>query len=218
MLTLYKNKYRSESARAQWWDYRNCGAYFITICTKDREYYFGNVKNGKMILSPLGEIAHQLWLEIPNHHNRIELDEFVVMPNHIHGIIIIQNPDQTSVVGNDENHITIPVGTGHALSLRNADKWQTTDDALYQQDINEKKNEILGKNRYQNIGKNSISSIIGSYKSAVTKHANKLGLPNGWQTRFYDRIIRDADEFERITEYIINNPEKWELDRFYRLG
>lgn len=88
-MTLYKNKYRSESARAQWWDYGWAAAYFVTICTKDRRHYFGEVNDGKMNLTPVGAIADVLWYEIKNHANHVELDEFVVMPNHIHGILVL---------------------------------------------------------------------------------------------------------------------------------
>ncbi len=93
-MTKYMNKYRSESARAQWWDYGWNGAYFITICTADREHFFGEIKNGKMILSPTGVIADLLWHEITNHSKYVELGDFVVMPNHIHGILILDKPNE----------------------------------------------------------------------------------------------------------------------------
>jgi REP element-mobilizing transposase RayT len=182
-MTKYLNKYRSESARAQWWDYGWNGAYFITICTADREHFFGEIKNGKMILSPTGVIADLLWHEITNHSKFVELGDFVVMPNHIHGILILDKPNEFVV---NENKQTI--------------------------DENEK---TIGQNRFQNIGKNTVSSIIGSYKSAVTKHANRLGLKNGWQTRFHDHIIRNDAEYQRISNYIVNNPNKWIEDKFY---
>ena len=73
---------------------------------------------------------------------------------------------------------------------------------------------VRGQKRFQNQGKNTLSSIVGSYKSAVTKHANRLGLDNGWQPRFHDHIIRDQNEFERIRNYIINNPANWNTDKF----
>ena len=95
-MTKYLNKYRSESARAQWWDYGWNGAYFITICTADREHFFGEIKNGKMILSPTGVIADLLWHEITNHSKYVELGDFVVMPNHIHGILILNKPNETA--------------------------------------------------------------------------------------------------------------------------
>jgi REP element-mobilizing transposase RayT len=182
-MTKYLNKYRSESARAQWWDYGWNGAYFITICTADREHFFGEIKNGKMILSPTGVIAELLWHEITNHSKFVELGDCVVMPNHIHGILILDKPNETT----------------HT-------KTTTT--------INETK-KTISQNRFQNIGKNTVSSIIGSYKSAVTKHANRLGLKNGWQTRFHDHIIRNDAEYQRISNYIVNNPNKWIEDKFY---
>jgi len=75
-MSLYKNKYRNESARLQTWDYASDGAYFITICTKDREHYFGGIANEKMQLSPIGVIANVLWFEIKNHAKNVELGEF----------------------------------------------------------------------------------------------------------------------------------------------
>ncbi len=94
----FRNKYRSDSVRLQNWNYGWGGAYFITICTKNREFYFGNVVEGVMKLSPAGVIANDLWYEIKNHSKNVELGNFVVMPNHIHGIIILDgnNPDEKS--------------------------------------------------------------------------------------------------------------------------
>lgn len=88
-MTLYKNKYRIESARKPGWDYAANGAYFITICTRDRRRFFGDIQNRKMNLSIAGEIAHKFWHEIPDRFPHVQLDAFVVMPNHIHGILVI---------------------------------------------------------------------------------------------------------------------------------
>ena len=89
----YNNKYRIQSIRLANWDYRSNGAYFITICTKNRIHYFGEIKNGKMQLSNIGIIADILWCEIKYHIPGIQLREFIVMPNHIHGILILNNKD-----------------------------------------------------------------------------------------------------------------------------
>lgn len=89
----------------QTWDYANKGAYFITICTKDRHHYFGHVINGEMVLTNAGVIADILWHEIKNHNKNIELGEFIVMPNHVHGILIL-----------DGKNDLMAVETGHALS------------------------------------------------------------------------------------------------------
>jgi putative transposase len=88
-MALYKNKYRIESARLKGWDYRSAGHYFVTICTWNREQFFGEVAEGEMCLSPIGEIAAQFWVEIPSHYTGVEMNDFVIMPNHVHGIIVI---------------------------------------------------------------------------------------------------------------------------------
>lgn len=171
----YQNKYLIASARWQQWDYGWDAAYFITICTKDRKHHFGKITEGEMELSSAGVLADVFWHEITNHAQNIGLGAFVVMPNHIHGILILDGNG-----GNVDGSTNTP-----------------------------------GQNRFQNQGKNTISSIVGGYKSAVTKHANRLGLPMGWQVRFHDHVIRDDPSFVRITEYIKNNPRNWTDDRFY---
>ena len=144
-----------------------------------------------MELSLQGGMAHRYWLEIPQHFSFVTLDEFVVMPNHVHGIIIIDNPenfsgdDRIAAASVETGH---PVETGHALSLHP---------------------------RFRNQGKNTISAMVGSYKSAVTKCCNDNKVPFGWQSRFHDHIIRDNDEFDRIKNYIVSNPVNWEQDKFF---
>ncbi len=131
-----------------WW-------YYITINTKSHIEWFGEIKNGKMILNSLGKIVSKFWENIPNHFPTVELDYSQIMPNHIHGIIII-------------NKI---VETRHASSLRNKSI--------------------------------TLSNIIGSFKSVVTKGAHENGLNNfSWQPRFYDRIIRNERELYNIRKYI----------------
>lgn len=209
MADKFQNKYRIPSARLQTWDYRWEGAYFITICTKDRIHYFGEVVNNKMSLSNVGILADVFWHEIKNHSKNMTLGEFVVMPNHIHGIIII-NPD----LGHDPDDDP-DIETRHALSLRDPDENHNPDENIdLIKNTNENPHKSIGENRFRNPGKNSISSIIGGYKSAVTKHANRLNLDFGWQTRFYDHIIRDERAFNTISNYIINNPAKWGEDKF----
>ncbi len=179
----YKNKYRIPSARLQNWDYRWSGAYFITICTKDRKHYFGKINNEKMQLSHIGILADVLLYEIKNHSINIEIGEYVVMPNHVHLILILNN-----------DNIDFVVETLHATSLR--------------QQPNQFMSDISPKS-------GSVSTIIRSYKSAVTKHAHRLGFEFEWQTRFHDHIIRDEKSFNKISEYIINNPKNWNEDKFY---
>jgi putative transposase len=193
----FQDKYRIASTRLQNWDYSWAAAYFITIVTKDRKPYFGNITDGKMVLSNVGILADVFLYEIKNHARNTKLGEFVVMPNHIHLVLILNgdnNPENDAVVD-------VVVETGHALSL--------------QQQQQSKHDKTIGQTRFQNQGKNTVSSIIGSYKSAVTKHANRLGYEFGWQTRFYDHIIRDDKSFKRIANYIISNSINWNEDKFY---
>jgi REP element-mobilizing transposase RayT len=92
----YRNKYRIASVRLQNWDYGTNGAYFITICTAHRRHYFGEIVQRKLKASGSGVLARQYWIEIPNHFSFIELGNFVVMPNHVHGILIIEKKTAVS--------------------------------------------------------------------------------------------------------------------------
>ncbi len=97
-MTKFKNKYRIESARAQGWDYKSPGNYFLTIVTYNRHHYFGKIENKQMSLSPIGVIAELCWFEIKNHVKNINLGPYVIMPNHVHGIIsILENTDQKNI-------------------------------------------------------------------------------------------------------------------------
>lgn len=185
-MALFKNKYRIESSRAQWWDYRNAGAYFVTIKCKNDLHYFGKIRGGKMVFSGLGVIADELWNQIPVRNPHVQLGEFVVMPNHIHGILILVETK------NDQGDGADAVETLHATSL--------------QRDTPNRSSQM---SRISPLPQ-SVSTIIRSYKSAVTNHGNRMGFENGWQARFHDRIIRDEAEYNRISDYIRKNPTDWE--------
>ncbi len=88
---LYRNRYRKDSTRLKDGDYSSSGYYFVTICTKNQECSFGDVKDGKVRLTRIGEAAKEYWQEILEHFKNVKLDEYVVMPNHVHGIIVIGN-------------------------------------------------------------------------------------------------------------------------------
>jgi putative transposase len=195
----FQNKYRIPSARLSTWDYSSNGAYFITICTAQRQNYFGEIINAEMHLSQIGEIASKCWHDTPNHFPHFYLDEFTIMPNHIHGIVLIEKPYFENANGFDV------VETRHALSLRKMDIEQAESTEQIKQP----------HPRFRNPGRNTISSMIGSFKSSVTKYCNENKLPFGWQSRFHDHIIRDNDEFHLIRNYIMNNPANWATDKFF---
>jgi putative transposase len=89
-MTLFQQKYRIESARKNNWDYASRGWYFVTVCTENRVCSLGVIKNGQSVLSSIGGFANNCWHEIPSHYSNVYIDEFVVMPNHIHGIVVIE--------------------------------------------------------------------------------------------------------------------------------
>jgi REP element-mobilizing transposase RayT len=200
----FQHRYRISSTRMQNWDYRWNAAYFITICTQERECFFGEIVDGKMNMSPIGIIADVLWHETKNHFPTIDLGAFVVMPNHIHGVLIINGND-------NNNHYNTDVACRDVACRDVACNVSTASNEPILVHP-EPKNAFMANISPKS---GSVSTIIRSYKSAVTRHAHRLGFAFQWQTRFYDIIIRNDESFQRITEYIINNPIKWTNDKFY---
>jgi len=171
------------SIRLKGYDYSQPGGYFVTACTHNLECLFGRIADEKWCPNDAGRVVAKCWNDIPKHFPHVKLVEFVVMPNHVHGVILIMDD-----VG--ESHF---VGARHAVPLQNA--------------------------VHQQFGKpisGSLSTIIRSFKSAVTKNINEMRQALGaklWQRNYYEHIVRNEDELSRIREYIVNNPLKWELDR-----
>ena len=175
----FRNKYRIPSARAQWWNYKNAAAYFITINTIHRQHFFGEIMNTQMHLNEIGTIVEQEWLrsaELRPDMN-LTMDEFVVMPDHFHGIVVIG--------GKDAMHgVFTGTGTWTGSGTR------------------------TGTGVFGPQSKN-LASIVRGFKSSVTIRARKINAAFGWQSRFHDRIIRDDAEYERIVQYIMDNPRNW---------
>jgi REP element-mobilizing transposase RayT len=201
----FKGKYRIPSARLQTWDYGNNGAYFLTLCTHNRETYFGNIEDGNMLLSEMGQIAQKHWNEIPEHFPFVILDEFIVMPNHVHGIIIIDKPDgnQDENGGGDvETRLiaSLPVPSPQPLPIQQPSPFPQSTGG-----ITGNHNPMF----YENI-----SRIIRWYKGRCTFEMHKIQRNFEWQPLFYDHIIRDDESYRKIKNYIINNPKNWKGDRF----
>ncbi len=216
MALLFKNKYRISSARLQNWNYAKEAMYYVTICTKNRENYFGEIVDTVLQTTEIGKIAHAEWyksIEMRPDMN-LELGEFIVMPNHIHGIIMIGANEYNSP-DRDAMHC---VSTGDAVDA-NADanvNAAVNTDAATAVNPNPNPNDTEYKNQFSPQSKN-LSSIIRGYKSAVTTFARKNEIEFDWQSRFHDHIIRSMDDYHRISKYIINNPTKWQEDKFYAL-
>jgi len=182
-MTLFKDKYRIESIRLPEYDYSQAGYYFITVCVKNREYKFGEMMVGKLIKTPLANIVEQCWFDLPNHFRQCILDEFIVMPNHIHGIIIINDNQTTTVVETGFK----PVSTMLSATLpHNANKRYSLSEMV---------------RAFKTFSARRINELENSPGQQF------------WQTGFYDRIIRNESELFRIRGYIKNNPINWKIDR-----
>jgi REP element-mobilizing transposase RayT len=213
----FKNKYRIPSARLQGWDYGDVGEYFITICVNDPKiYYFGEVIYGEMNLSEIGKIVVNEWIKTATIRKNVVLDEFIVMPNHMHGIIVIEyklnQPGlaDTHLMSEPETH-TMPTET-HAMRLYDGGT-ENRRDALHASP-----EQRAGGNEYKNVfgpQSNNLSSIIRGFKGAakgrIKKRFPKINFI--WQPRFHDRVIRDEIELNNVRNYIINNPINWYLDK-----
>ncbi len=204
------------SIRLKGYDYSQAGAYFITICTHERECLFGEIRDGQMHLNEIGKIVETEWLKTAEIRDNVELDAFVVMPNHLHGIIVITgnsktvgahrsapNGDDANTVGADNrppnDGIGSPVGADSRLP----------DDGI---------GSPVGADGRPPLRRQpkSIGSIVAGFKSAVTKQINIIRNTPGapvWQRNYYEHIIRNEEAFTRIQRYIIENPAQWQYDR-----
>ena len=199
----FQNKYCIPSARANWHDY-NGGVYFVTICTKNREHYFGEIMHcctdvacnvstePQMHLSPIGQYANNQFINVKTHYPYAKIPLFVIMPDHIHAIVTIDG----------ENEIG-----GNGVSTQCRDVARRCGDVA--------RNVSTGVNtQMANISprKNSLAVVIRGVKSSITHYANKNNIPFAWQTRFHDRIIRNQAELDRISDYIEKNVVNWHDD------
>jgi len=190
-------------------DYSSRGWYFVTICTNNRVCSLGKIENKTLVLSVIGKQAEIFWNEIPVHFPNVELGNYVIMPNHIHGIIriatepLVRTRHGVSLPNTPQD---APVGTRHGVSLH---------DVSLQTLLH---HDLPMSSEYNEFGKTipgSLAVIIGQFKSTLSRWCNINKHPFGFQGRFYDHIIRNDTEFERIKNYIINNIRDWERDKFY---
>ncbi|MDP1725672.1 MAG: hypothetical protein Q8M15_02730 [Bacteroidota bacterium] len=216
----YKNKYRIGSARLQNWDYGSDATYFITICTRKRKHFFGEIisdSSGKltMHLDETGRLAGQYLTEIPKQFPFTELGNFVVMPNHVHmififdksGVGINQNVFQGDTVAPTETRLIASLQAPLPSILPPPLPLDLQSTGIYNPGgISGDKNPMINEN---------ISRIIRWYKGRSAFEIHKINVGFKWQGRFHDYIIRNYIEFENIRNYIINNPQNWKEDEFY---
>lgn len=199
MSNKFRHKYRIPSARAAFHDYKG-DAYFITICTAGMEHFFGEIRDSEMKYTEIGSFAAEQIGNITSHYPYAEIPLYVVMPNHIHLIVFVDN-----IPSCNRRDVACNV------SVKSA---KIHSKVAYNVHTEKNKNE-----RMENISpkQGSLAVIIRGLKSAITRYANRQKIPFAWQTRYHDRIICDRHEMNRIAEYIENNPYNWTSDEYHTL-
>lgn len=182
------DKHARRSIRLREYDYTRPGAYFVTICTYRRECLLGDVANSNMVRNECGDIVQACWDEIPAHFPNAELDTFAVMPNHVHGIIMLRHSVNVTPIPCRGAACCAPTKTPITTSTVGT----------------------FGK-----MVPSSLPTIIRSFKSATTKRINEIRGTSDrplWQRNYYEHIIRDEESLNRARQYIIRNPSRWQLD------
>ena len=185
IMNLFKTKFRIDPTRLPGWDYGQAGYYYFTICTKDREHFFGEIAQGEIQLSSLGEIVAQEWAKTETIRANVKLDEWIIMPNHMHMILVITHK---IVVETPRRGVSTERGVSTdqcAQTKAASEKWAA----------------------------NSLGSIIGQFKGKCTKRIRNEACQNfAWQSRYYDHIIRSDEELHKIRNFIASNPLNWHKD------
>lgn len=154
------------------YDYRRSGVYFVTLCTYRFAHVFGQIVDGNVELNDLGRLVEEEWTRTALIRPSVDTDLFVVMPNHLHGLLFLRETTPSDGVSSG------------AATLR----------------------------------ANSLGSIIGQFKSIVTKRSRSLAVPPGgpiWKRNYYDHIVRNQPSLDRIRRYIIANPARWQEDEYF---
>jgi putative transposase len=190
-----------KSIRNKSHDYSKGGCYFITTNTRGSLCLFGKVNSGGVILNELGKAVQRFWLEIPTHFGNVEIDEFVVMPNHIHGILHIDCRVRICP-SSDGTVMTCQFFDGTVMTCPDRTVYATCPYLT---------NQTYTPNHFGAQRKGSLGIIIGQFKAAVTRWAKENGQGGvfDWLPRYNDRIVRNNEELIAIRNYIRNNPGKW---------
>jgi REP element-mobilizing transposase RayT len=199
--------YHRHSVRLKEYDYSQEGIYFVTVCVQNHECLFGKITDDEMILNNIGKIVRDEWMKTAELRQNVQLHEFVVMPNHFHGILeIMWGMDIDD--GGARTGIVHDGGTRRGV-VRDGDSRRgvacnarIVQKSAYMASISPKSNEL--------------GTIIRAFKSAVTRNIHNLGCEFAWQRNMWEHVIRNTADYTRIADYIINNPFRWQNDMFYK--
>jgi len=209
VMAKYKNQFRIQSNRLKEYDYSQPAWYYITICTKNKQHYFCEIQNSKMRLNHYGKIAHNSWISISNNFQNVAIDDFVIMPDHLHGIIIINEYAENikharrdminSVSTNESNNHDFTDASNNKISQNESNNHSKAQKINQAWIMMKQPRIILGK-------------IIRYFKASATHSLRKFDTSFSWQPNYYDHIIRNEKDLFRIRKYIKLNPIKWEFD------
>ena len=202
-MTFNPNIHHRQSIRLRGYDYSQNGAYFITICTQNREYLFGEIQNGEMILNDAGWMIQVVWNEIPLYYTGVKTDAFIIMPNHIHGIIFLVGAGPRAC---PDGPRACPDGPRACPNING--KTQN--------------GQPPQNGQPQGVAPTlSLPDVVHRFKTMTTKRYSDGVKQHGWlpypkklwQRNYWEHIVRNENELDRIREYIINNPTTWNQDK-----
>jgi putative transposase len=195
-------KHPRKSIRLSEYDYSFPNWYYITICTHEKRNLFGNVKNGKMILNKFGNVVEEEWIQTKELRKYVDLDYYVIMPNHLHGIIIIEQSIED-------------VGATRRIEPT---------DLRSRGELNSPTRNDSGRIQYAPTKINlkspshTLGAIVRGFKSSATKRLREISGNSDlkiWQRNYYEHIIRNEIDLQNIRQYITLNPLKWEIDEYF---
>lgn len=206
-MTYNPDIHHRRSIRLKEYNYSNAGAYFVTLCAFQRECLFGDIVTGEMRLNGIGLIVSECWQRIPVHFPDIEVDEFIVMPNHFHAILLKTEPMGANV-GAKQGVSASPAFGEDSHKVEYKDQGEAG--KAFASPL------PLPISLPQGTSSGSLGAIMQNFKSVSTRKSDKLrdnpGCPV-WQRNFYERVIRDEKELSAARNYILNNPLQWDLDK-----
>jgi REP element-mobilizing transposase RayT len=214
------NIHHRRSIRLKRYDYSQAGAYFITICCQDRINRFGNIIKNEMILNEYGLIAYNEWVNLSERFSNFELDVFQIMPNHMHGIIVLNHLEVSLADTPDTSPLTDTSVRVYLADTPDTSPLTDTSVRVSLADTPDTSNNLSDKRAGASPAP-AIFDIVGAYKSLVANGC--LGIYKSknetmgklWQRNYYEHIIRNEQSYQNISNYIVNNPSKWEGDKFY---
>ena len=193
---------RRATNRAEGFDYSLPGWYYVTICTHQLHPVFGDVVEGEMVLNDAGRVATEMWHGLPERFDHIDLDAFVLMPNHLHGIIVINETTEPMMDGRNPNLV-------RAQFIAPDTRRGPTHDASNQSALTGK-----GAINCARTNPKALGNIVRVFKAVTTDRVRRSGTSDfRWHRNYYDHIIRDERDLDRVRAYIAGNPGNWAFDR-----